>query len=97
MKQPGKRDGGGTVHGAVADVKRLRQAVSLSDRDVADMLGVSVKQVQAWEEGREQPEQSALANLRQVARRLRDIGEKTAPKTRPAAAPPDGGRRRRER
>lgn len=85
------------MHGAVADVKRLRQAVSLSERDVADMLGVGIKQVQAWEEGREQPEAAALANLRQVAKRLREIAQKTAPKMRPASSPSEGGRRRRER
>lgn len=95
MSQPGNREGGGTVHGAVVDVKNLREALTMSDRDIADMLGVGVKQVQAWESGRDQPDPTALANLRQVAKRLRSVQQKTAPKPR-KPGPPSEGRGRRK-
>lgn len=50
-----------------ADVKRIRQNVSMTQRNFANFMGVSVKTVEAWENGRNRPGGSAARLLQLVS------------------------------
>lgn len=46
------------------ETKQARQAVGLSQRDFATLLGVSVKTLQAWEQGTRTPSKGAKTLLK---------------------------------
>lgn len=48
------------------DVKALRERTGLTQNDFSTMIGVSVKTLQNWEQGRREPEGPAKALLRVV-------------------------------
>lgn len=54
-----------TVLGAV-DVKGLRERLGLTQNQFSGMIGVSIKTLQNWEQGRREPEGPAKALLRVV-------------------------------
>jgi putative transcriptional regulator len=48
------------------DVKALRQRLGLTQNEFSGMIGVSIKTLQNWEQGRREPEGPAKALLRVV-------------------------------
>jgi len=46
-------------HYQSSDIKRIREELNLSQRTFADVLGVSIKSVEAWEAGKIEPSGSA--------------------------------------
>ena len=46
------------------DVKRIRAKLKLSQSQFADLLGVPVRTLQEWEQGRAEPSSSGAALLR---------------------------------
>jgi putative transcriptional regulator len=54
-----------TVVGAV-DVKAMRERLGLTQGEFSGMIGVSVRTLQNWEQGRREPEGPAKALLRVV-------------------------------
>jgi putative transcriptional regulator len=48
------------------DVKALRERLGLTQNEFSGMIGVSIKTVQNWEQGRREPEGPAKALLRVV-------------------------------
>lgn len=54
-----------TVVGAI-DVKSLRERIGLTQAEFSRMIGVSIKTLQNWEQGRREPEGPAKALLRVV-------------------------------
>lgn len=50
------------------DVKALRERTGLTQADFSTMIGVSIKTLQNWEQGRREPEGPAKALLRVVER-----------------------------
>ncbi len=50
------------------DVKGLRERLGLTQSQFAGMIGVSIKTLQNWEQGRREPEGPAKALLRVVER-----------------------------
>lgn len=48
------------------DVKRLRERLNLTQNEFSGMIGVSIKTLQNWEQGRRKPEGPAKALLRVV-------------------------------
>lgn len=60
------------------DIADLRAFVGLTQVDFARALGISVRTLQGWEQGRRRPEGPALALLRIAARHPRIIRENLA-------------------
>lgn len=52
---------------AAPDAKAIREQVGLSQRDFADLLGVSIDTLQNWEQHRRNPSGPAAALLRLVS------------------------------
>jgi len=50
------------------DIKLVRQTLNVSQREFALMIGVSVRTLQNWEQGRRKPEGPAQALLRVASR-----------------------------
>jgi putative transcriptional regulator len=50
------------------DVKALRERIGLTQAEFSRMIGVSIKTLQNWEQGRREPEGPAKALLRVVER-----------------------------
>ncbi len=50
------------------DVKGLRERIGLTQSDFSRMIGVSIRTLQNWEQGRREPEGPAKALLRVVER-----------------------------
>lgn len=50
------------------NVRGLRDQLGLTQADFADMIGVSIRTLQNWEQGRREPEGPAKALLRVVER-----------------------------
>lgn len=46
-----------------SDIKKIREKINLSQKTFAEVLGVSVKSIEAWEAGRTEPNGSALRML----------------------------------
>jgi putative transcriptional regulator len=46
------------------NVKRIRADLDLSQSQFADLLGVSVRTLQGWEQGRHEPNDAAVTLLR---------------------------------
>ena len=61
-----------------ADVADLRAFVGLTQVEFAAALGISVRTLQGWEQGRRRPEGPALALLRIAARHPKLIRENLA-------------------
>ncbi|MCB9740594.1 MAG: helix-turn-helix domain-containing protein [Deltaproteobacteria bacterium] len=61
-----------------ADIGRLRDFVGMTQVEFATALGISVRTLQGWEQGRRRPEGPALALLRIAARHPRIIRESLA-------------------
>ena len=51
-----------------SDVKKTREHLHLSQSAFADLIGVSVKTIQEWEQGRRKPSGPASALLRIVSK-----------------------------
>ena len=68
---------GGRIAGG-RDVVALRRFVSLTQREFADALGISVHTLRNWEQDRRSPEGPALALLRIAARHPRVLRENLA-------------------
>lgn len=49
---------------AVSEVVQARQSVGLSQQDFATLLGVSVRTLQAWEQGKRNPSKGAATLLK---------------------------------
>lgn len=77
------REGGATLRGEIAssrtftidapDIGQIRKGFSLSQSEFAAMLGISVKTLQNWEQGRRTPP-GPVRVLLQVAERHPDAG-----------------------
>jgi putative transcriptional regulator len=52
----------------VIDVRALRERTGLTQADFSRMMGVSIRTLQNWEQGRREPEGPAKALLRVVQR-----------------------------
>ena len=75
------REGGAILRGtgkpsrrfsiAAAGVKAIRERTNLSQSDFADLIGVSVKTLQNWEQDRRRPTGPAAALLRIIAKEPR--------------------------
>lgn len=50
------------------NVKALRERTGLTQADFSQMIGVSIRTLQNWEQGRREPECPAKASLRVVER-----------------------------
>lgn len=53
---------------STVDVKELRERIGLTQNEFSGMIGVSIKTLQNWEQGRREPEGPAKALLRVVER-----------------------------
>lgn len=51
---------------STVDVKGLREKLGLTQKEFSGMIGVSIKTLQNWEQGRREPEGPAKALLRVV-------------------------------
>lgn len=75
------REGGGILRGekmpsrrfsiASASVRKIRERTQLSQSEFADLIGVSVKTLQNWEQDRRRPTGPAAALLRVIAKEPR--------------------------
>lgn len=61
-----------TVLGTI-DVKALRERIDLTQAEFSRMIGVSIKTLQNWEQGRREPEGPAKALLRVVEKEPRAV------------------------
>jgi DNA-binding XRE family transcriptional regulator len=52
------------VSGTVADVAALRARRGLSQREYADLLGLDIRTLQNWEQGRNRPDPAAVSLMR---------------------------------
>jgi putative transcriptional regulator len=84
------REGGAILRGEVAparrtvveklDVKKLRERYSLSQGQFAALLGISVKTLRNWEQGRRTPEGPAQVLLQVVAKHPEAVWDVVRPK-----------------
>lgn len=56
-------------------IKKIREDLHLSQRRFADILGVSIKTVEAWEAGRNKPAGSSVRLLQIIERRPQVVKE----------------------
>jgi putative transcriptional regulator len=54
---------------APEEIRRIREGVSVSQASFARMLGISLRTLQDWEQGRRRPNQAAQSLLAVAARR----------------------------
>jgi DNA-binding transcriptional regulator YiaG len=52
------------LHGIAPDISELRARHGLSQREYADLLGIDVRTLQNWEQGRNRPDPAALSLMR---------------------------------
>jgi putative transcriptional regulator len=64
---------------SAAQVRELRRRFGLSQKQFADVLGISAGTLRNWEQGRRAPEGSARVLLRVVARHPQAVLEVNAP------------------
>ncbi|MCX5767432.1 MAG: NadS family protein [Gemmatimonadetes bacterium] len=69
-----------------ADVAAIRERLSKSQSEFAQMIGVSIATLQNWEQGRRVPNGPALALLRVVAANPRLVERALAPQSKRGAA-----------
>lgn len=72
-----------------ADVKRLREDLQVSQSIFAGLIGVSVKTVQAWEQGKNPPQPVASRFMDEIQTDLEYWKKKLANKIRPSREPVD--------
>ncbi len=75
------------------DVKRIRDGYHLSQGEFAAMLGISVKTLRNWEQGRRRPEGPARVLLRVAARHPRAVWDVVRPSAREPEQATNGDRR----
>lgn len=65
------KQGGGRRYRFTApdDIRRIREGVGVSQVSFARMLGISLRTLQDWEQGRRQPNQAAQSLLAVAAKR----------------------------
>lgn len=83
------REGGAILRGekeparrfdvAAPDVKQIRERYELSQSEFATLLGVSIKTLQNWEQGRRAPQGSARVLLLVAARHPEAVWDVVAP------------------
>ncbi|MBX7059761.1 MAG: type II toxin-antitoxin system MqsA family antitoxin [Leptospirales bacterium] len=86
--EAGKKSAGRTVTIKIAPlpkisrqkIKKIRENLHLSQRRFADVLGVSIKTVEAWESGRNKPAGSSIRLLQIIERQPKVVGEFAAAK-----------------
>jgi len=86
--EAGNKSAGRTVTIAIAPlpkmsrlkIKQIRENLHLSQRRFADVLGVSVKTVEAWESGRNKPAGSSVRLLQIIEKQPKVVGEFAAAK-----------------
>jgi len=66
------------------DVRQIREGYQLSQREFAVLLGVSIKTLQNWEQGRRAPHGPARVLLQVAARHPKAVWEVVAPAVLPA-------------
>ena len=71
------------------DVKRLREDLQVSQSIFAGLIGVSVKTVQAWEQGKNLPQPVASRFMDEIQTDLEYWKKKLANKIRPSREPVD--------
>jgi putative transcriptional regulator len=64
-------DGGGSRYRFTApeDIRQIREGVGVSQANFARMLGISLRTLQDWEQGRRRPNQAAQSLLAVAAKR----------------------------
>jgi putative transcriptional regulator len=88
------REGGAILRGEKAasrkfvlqapDVKQIREGYHLSQSEFAALLGVSIKTLQNWEQGRRTPHGPARVLLQVAARHPQAVWDVVAPSVAPA-------------
>ena len=88
------REGGAILRGEKAasrtfvmqapDVRQIREGYQLSQREFAVLLGVSIKTLQNWEQGRRTPHGPARVLLQVAARHPKAVWDVVAPAVMPA-------------
>jgi putative transcriptional regulator len=88
------REGGAILRGEKAasrqfvlqapDVKQIREGYHLSQSEFAALLGVSIKTLQNWEQGRRTPHGPARVLLQVAARHPQAVWDVVAPSVMPA-------------
>jgi putative transcriptional regulator len=83
------REGGAILRGekeparkfevAAPDVKQIRERYELSQSEFATLLGVSIKTVQNWEQGRRTPHGAARVLLQVAAKHPQAVWDVVAP------------------
>jgi DNA-binding transcriptional regulator YiaG len=63
------------VSGAVVDIAKMRGRHGLSQREYADLLGLDVRTLQNWEQGRHRPDPAAISLMRIFDRAPDTVGE----------------------
>ena len=63
------------VFGKVADIAEMRARCGLSQREYADLLGLDVRTLQNWEQGRNRPDPAAISLMRIFDRAPDMVGE----------------------
>jgi DNA-binding transcriptional regulator YiaG len=63
------------VTGKVADIAAMRTRRGLSQREYADLLGLDVRTLQNWEQGRNRPDPAAVSLMRIFDRAPDMVGE----------------------
>jgi len=69
----GKRRAGRRTHVGEPDVQAIREAYGLSQERFAALLGISVRTLQNWEQGRRHPHGPARVLLRVAAKHPRAV------------------------
>jgi putative transcriptional regulator len=69
----GERDGSRVFRAEEPDVTAIRSAYGLSQSQFAELLGISVRTLQNWEQGRRTPRGAARVLLQVAARHPRAI------------------------
>lgn len=87
------KEGGAILRGEVApsrtfvvdklDIKGIREGYHLSQRQFASLLGISVKTLRNWEQGRRAPEGPARVLLQVVAKHPDAVWDVVRPTIRP--------------
>lgn len=83
------REGGAILHGeqspsrcfdvSAPDMKQIREQYELSQSEFAALLGVSIKTLQNWEQGRRTPHGTARVLLQVAARHPEAVWDVVAP------------------
>ncbi|MCP4896076.1 MAG: helix-turn-helix domain-containing protein [bacterium] len=69
----GKRKPSRIIEMQAPDIRAVRESLGMSQREFALMIGVSVRTLQNWEQGRRKPEGPAKALLQVASRNPRAV------------------------